>query len=49
MSARRPAYLAASFCFQEKNEMGLMLINHFKKEITGGKKQPTEVSFGVFF
>ncbi len=47
MSLRRPAYLAASFCFQEKNDLGLMLINHFKKELMAGKKSTTEVGIAL--
>ncbi|CAD7938304.1 unnamed protein product [Amoebophrya sp. A25] len=47
MSLRRPAYLAAAFCFQEKNDLGLMLINHFKKELMTGKKSPTEMGIAL--
>ncbi|CAD7927303.1 unnamed protein product [Amoebophrya sp. A120] len=47
MSLRRPAYLAAAFCFQEKNDLGLMLINHFKKSLMSGKKTPTELGIAL--
>eukprot|EP00392_Amoebophrya_sp_AT5.2_P018612 g19189.t1 len=47
MSLRRPAYLAAAFCFQEKNDLGLMLINHFKKNLMSGNKTPTELGIAL--
>ena len=46
MSLKRPAYLAANFCFQDRNDLGLMLINHYKKELTSGFKSQTEIGGG---
>ncbi len=47
VALRRPAYLAATFCFQEKNDLGLMLINHFKKNLLAGSRNPMEIGIAL--